>query len=106
MGQNPNSNTFHDFLSTKSPSEGIAYNFTNPSRSWLQLAKTQLVKSRKLGQHLTLATKGTFFEKNDTKNFTTPYSIPFLSVLCQNKALQNFYKRGQRPIVGHIKCLD
>lgn len=42
IGQNPISNTFHDFLSTKSPSEGIAYNFTNPSRSWLQWAKTQI----------------------------------------------------------------
>ena len=47
-----------------------------------------------------------FFEKKGTKNLTTPYSIPFLSVLHQNKALHNFHKRGQRPTVGRIKGLD
>ena len=47
-----------------------------------------------------------FFEKKGTKNLTTPYSIPFLSVLHQNKALHNFYKRGQRPTIGRIKGLD
>ena len=55
--------------------------------------------SRKLGQHLVLA-------KNGTKNFTIPSSIPFLSVLHQNKALHNFHKRGQHPIAGDIKGLD
>ena len=39
-------------------------------------------------QHLILAKKGTFLEKKGTKNFTSPYSIPFLSVLHQNKANQ------------------
>ena len=47
-----------------------------------------------------------FFWKKGTRNFTTPYSIPFLSVLHQNKALHNFHKRGQRPTVGRIKGLD
>ena len=44
-----------------------------------------------------------FFEKKGTKNLTTPYSIPFLSVLHQNQVLHNFHKRGQRPIFGRIK---
>ena len=47
-----------------------------------------------------------FFEKKGNKNLTTPYSIPFLSVLHQNKVLHNFHKRGQRPTVGHRKGLD
>ena len=38
------------------------------------------------------------------KNLTAPYSVPFLSVLHQNKALHNFHKRGQSPTVGHIKA--
>ena len=32
-------------------------------------------------------------------NPPSPHSIPFLSVLHQNKALYNFRKRGQRSIV-------
>ena len=32
--------------------------------------------------------------------------IYLLRVLHQNKALDNFHKRRQRPIPGHIKCLD
>ena len=49
--------------------------------------------SRNLGQRSILARK-------DPKNFTpAPYSIPFLSVLHQNKALHNFRKRGQLSIV-------
>ena len=39
------------------------------------------------------------------KHFTTPYSIPFLSVLHQNKAFRNFHKSRQRPIAGRIKGL-
>ena len=50
------------------------------------------------GRHLILAKKSTFFEKKGTKNFPTPYSIPLLSILHQNKALHNFYKNGQGPI--------
>ena len=46
--------------------------------------------------------KGHFFEKN----FTTSYSISFLSVLHRNKALYNFHKRGKRTIAGYIKGLD
>ena len=42
--------------------------------------------------------KGTFFKKRAPK-IPPPYSIPFLSVLRQNKALYNFRKRGQRSIV-------
>ena len=40
--------------------------------------------------------------KKGTKNFTPlppRYSIPFLSVLGQNKALFDFHKRGHRLIV-------
>ena len=44
--------------------------------------------------------KGHFFEKKKCpQNFTPPYSIPFLSVLHQNKALHNFCKKEQRSIV-------
>ena len=64
------------------------------------------VESRKFGQLPILAKMGIFFEEKRTKNFTTPYSIPFLSVLHQNKALNNFNKRGQLPTVGRIKGLD
>ena len=40
--------------------------------------------------------------KKGTKNLPPPcYSIPFLSVLHQNKSLHNFCKRGQRSIVEH-----
>ena len=42
-----------------------------------------------------------FFEKKGPKIFTTPYSIPFLNVLHQNKVLYNFHKRRQHSIV---KC--
>ena len=45
-----------------------------------------------------------FFEKTGTKNFTTPYSIPFVIVLQHIKALHNL-KKGQRPIIGSIKGL-
>ena len=47
-----------------------------------------------------------FFKKKKVgaKNLTAPYSVPFLSVLHQNKALYNFHKRGQSPTVGHIKA--
>ena len=50
--------------------------------------------------------KWALFLKNCTKHFTTPYSIPFLSVLHQNKALHNFHKRGWRPTAEHVKGLD
>ena len=50
--------------------------------------------------------KGTFLKKKHKKFHASrpprpppPYSIPFLSVLHQNKALHNFHKRGQRSIV-------
>ena len=46
-----------------------------------------------------------FFIKKQTKNLTTPYSIPFLSVLHQNKALHNFHKTGQRP-TGVVACIN
>ena len=54
------------------------------------------------GQRLILAGKGIFFTKKDTfliKKAPQPYSIPFLSVLHQNKDLYNFQKRGQHSIV-------
>ena len=34
-----------------------------------------------------------FFKKKGAKNFTTSFSIPFLSLLHQNKALHNFHQR-------------
>ena len=46
--------------------------------------------------------KGRFFCRKGTKNFTpypSLYSIPFLIVLHQSKALYNFHKYGQRSIV-------
>ena len=50
---------------------------------------------------------GHFFEKGPKKFHTTPpphhhYSTPFLSVLHQNKAGQNFCKRRQSSIVERI----
>ena len=58
-----------------------------------------------LVQRPILSKKSTFFEKKGTKNFTTPYSTPFVSVLYQNKALHNFQKRGQHLIGTCIKGL-
>ena len=46
-----------------------------------------------------------FFKKRALKIFLSLFN-PFLSILHQNKALHKFYKRGQRPIAVHIKCLD
>ena len=46
------------------------------------------------------------FEKMVPKIFSTPYSIPFLSILHKNKALHNFHKRGQHPTVEAMKGLD
>ena len=45
--------------------------------------------------------KGHFFMKKGHQKSPPPttYSIPFLSVLHQNKDLSNFRKRGQRSIV-------
>ena len=40
-----------------------------------------------------------------TKNFTTPYSIPFASILHQSKDLHNFHKRRQHLIARRIKGL-
>ena len=45
------------------------------------------------------------FLKNGNQNFTNLYSIPFLSVLHQNKALHNFHKKEQRSTVGRRKGL-
>ena len=64
------------------------------------MLKTNRAYCRNLGQHSILARKGTFlwralFWKK------APYSIPFLKVLNQNKALYNFPKRGQHSIVKH-----
>ena len=60
----------------------------------------------RLGKHPILAKKGTFHEKRGTKNFTSPYSIPFLSVLHQNKTVHNVLKMGQRLTAVGIKDLD
>ena len=42
-------------------------------------------------------------KKGHPKYFTPPppYSVPFLSVLHQNKALYYFHKREQRSVVEH-----
>ena len=50
--------------------------------------------------------KECFFQKKGHQNFTTPYSIPFLSVLHENKSLHNFHEWGQRPAAGRIEGLD
>ena len=57
--------------------------------------------SRNLGQHSNLARKKRYFLKKGTKNVTPLYLIPFLSLLHQNKALKNFWKRRQCLIVEH-----
>ena len=44
--------------------------------------------------------------KKCTKNFITPYSIPFPNVLHQNKVLHNFHKWGNHLTAGCIKGLD
>ena len=46
---------------------------------------------------------GIIFKKKETKNFSTPYLIPYLSVLNQNKALHSFQKWGQHLTFGCIK---
>ena len=46
-----------------------------------------------------------FLKKKGTKNLTTPYSVPFLSVLHQNKTLHSFHKRGDRP-TGVAACIN
>ena len=58
-----------------------------------------------------MARKGTFLWKKSTfykkghQIFHPSYSIPFLNVLHQNKALYNFHKRGQHSIVKYnIEC--
>ena len=43
------------------------------------------------------------FKKNPT---LLPYSIPFLNVLYQNKALHNFPKRGQHSIFKRYVRLE
>ena len=43
--------------------------------------------------------------KKGTKNFATPYLIPFQSVSHENKALHNFHKSGLHPVVRCIKSL-
>ena len=43
--------------------------------------------------------------KKSTKHFTTPYSIHFVNVLHQNKALHNFHRKGQHSIAECIKGL-
>ena len=60
--------------------------------------------ARNLGQRSILARKSTFFFEKRTH--PRPYSIPFLSVLHQNKALHIFHIRGQRSIVERNVCLE
>ena len=64
------------------------------------IKQSQRNSSRKLGQHLILIKQSTFFKKG-TNNFTTPYSMPLLSVSHQNKAFHNFHKGRQHPIARH-----
>ena len=60
-----------------------------------------------LGQRPILPKRALLLKKRGpkTKNFTTPHSILFLSILHKNKALHNFHKREHRPIAGRIKGL-
>ena len=55
---------------------------------------------------LDIGQKECFFEKKDPQKFTTPCSIPFLSVLHENKALHNFHEWGQRATTGCIEGPD
>ena len=54
-----------------------------------------------LGQHSNFPERALLFEKRAPKNLTPNHSIPFLSVLHQNKALHSFCKRGQRSTVNY-----
>ena len=74
----------------------ICSNFQKVSLGHLRVAVRAY--SRNLWQHPILAKKG-------TKNFPTPYSIPFLSVLHENKVLHNFLEWGQRATAVRIKGL-
>ena len=74
------------------------------------MLKTNRAFSRNSGQHSILARKSTYYDKMAFfmkkslfwKKAPLPlYSIPFLNVLRQYKALHNFPKRGQHSIV---KC--
>ena len=65
--------------------------------------------SRNLRQRLILARKDTFYEKRAPKispPSPSPYSVSFLSVLHQNKALHNFCKRMECLIVEHNMSLE
>ena len=65
--------------------------------------------SRNLRQRLILARKDTFYEKRAPKispPSPPPYSVSFLSVLHQNKALHNFCKRMKCLIVEHNMSLE
>ena len=53
-----------------------------------------------------VAKKGTFLKKKKAPKISHPLFNIFLSVLHQNKASNNFLKRGQRPIAGCIKGVD
>ena len=50
--------------------------------------------------------KDTFFEKRVPEISHTPYSIPFLGALHQNKALNNFHEREHRSIVEYNTGLE
>ena len=66
------------------------------------------VKSRKFAQLPILAKMTFILKKKGTKNFSTPYLIPFLSVLNQNKTLLNFQKGSQHLTFGRsaAACID
>ena len=51
--------------------------------------------SRKQEQHPIFVKTNAFFLKKGTKNFTIPYSNPFVSAKQNNKALHNFCKLPQ-----------
>ena len=66
---------------------------THPGHILESLGSTSYWPERAL-----LYEKRHFFEKRPLKISPSPYSIPFLSVLHQNKALYNFHKRGQHSL--------
>ena len=73
--------------------------------SSLAWSESQLKNILEMRSASDIGRKEHFFEKKGHQIFHQPLFNP-LSVLHQNKAMDNFYKRGKHPIVGHIKGLD
>ena len=74
--------------------------FVVPNLSFIWVLGTRAY-SRNLGQCSILARRRSQPPNPPPPPPPLPYSIPFLSVLHQNKALHDFHKRGQHSIVKH-----